>query len=167
MGRKADTEGQRRAGVAGSDAARGDARERFPVVVHVLLERPADRALFLIRRAGTGFMDGFHVLPGGHLQAGESVRDAALRECLEETGVRPARLRPCCVLPYRSGRHQGINIVFAGSDLDGEPGIGEPARCDAAAWYPRGALPRPLAPWLEPALDLIAGGEWFHELHWP
>ena len=39
-------------------------RERFPVVVHVCLER--DGCVALLKRANTGFMDGYYALPGGH-----------------------------------------------------------------------------------------------------
>ena len=60
-------------------------RQGFPVVVHVMLLR--GEHLFLLRRAATGFMDGYFCLPGGHQKAGESVSDAARRECLEEAGV--------------------------------------------------------------------------------
>lgn len=149
-------------------------RDRFAVVVHVLLTRGGDSGtrsgaeeIFLLRRAGTGFMDGFCVPPGGHLQAGESVEQAAARECLEETGVTPGRLEPLCVLPYRSGRHQGFNFVFGGSELAGEPHLAEPDASDRAGWYRLAALPQPLAPWLEAALELRARGGWFRELYWP
>lgn len=143
-------------------------RDRFPVVVHVLLQRRAGarRELFLLRRAGTGFMDGYYVPPGGHLSAGESVHDAAARECAEETGARPVELTPLCVLPYRSGVHQGFNFVFAASAWDRPPGLGEPSHCDRAAWFDVDELPRPLAPWLGQALELSAGGGWFRELYW-
>ena len=145
-------------------------RDRVPVVVHVLLRRTAadgSQEIFLLRRAGTGFMDGFHVPPGGHLTAGEPVVDAAARECREETGVVPGRVSPLCVLPYRSGRHQGFNFVFAGDDLPGEPFLAEPEASDAAGWYPLDALPEPLAPWLREALALLDAGGWYRELHWP
>lgn len=144
-------------------------RDRFPIVVHVLLLREAVEppVLFLLRRAGTGFMDGWHVLPGGHVQAGEGLAEAAARECREETGVVPGRLEPLCVLPYRSGRHQGINVVFEGAALEAEPGIGEPECSDQAGWYPLDRLPEPVAPWLADVLDLRARGGWFRELYWP
>ncbi len=152
-------------------------RDRFPMVVHVLLLRPSEairatgsggrRELFMLRRAGTGFMDGYYVPPGGHVQAGESLTEAAARECAEETGAAPGRLRPVCVLPYRSGGHQGINMVFEGLSLTSEPAIGEPEHSDAAGWFPLEDLPRPSAPWLADALELESGGEWFRELHWP
>ncbi|MEQ8857099.1 MAG: NUDIX domain-containing protein [Pseudomonadales bacterium] len=145
------------------------ARDRFPVVVHVLLRRPAAAGseVFLLRRSGTGFMDGYHVPPGGHLSAGEGVLDAARRECQEETGATPGQLTPLCVLPYRSGRHQGFNFVFAGSSWDRAPGLGEPSHSDRAAWHPLAGLPDPHAPWLDDVLDLERGGEWFRELYWP
>ncbi|MFW6092608.1 MAG: NUDIX domain-containing protein [Pseudomonadota bacterium] len=145
-------------------------RDRFPVVAHVLLLRgPApDRELFLLRRAGTGFMDGYHVPPGGHQRAGEGVAEAAGRECVEETGAVPRDLVPVCLLAYRSGpRHQGLNVVFAAWETVGAPGLGEPQTSDAAAWYPCRDLPRPLAPWLDDALELLDRGDWFRELAWP
>lgn len=139
-------------------------RDRFPVVVHVLLVR--DGEIFLLRRARTGFMDGYHALPGGHQHAGESVSAAAARECEEETGVRPHEVRPVCVLPYRSGRHQGLNFVFEAKGLPGEPGLAEPALFDAAGWYPLERLPEPHASWIEDVLRLRARGDWYQELHW-
>jgi len=140
-------------------------RDRFPVLVHLLLRQHAgSREAFLLRRAGTGFMDGYYVLPGGHLQAGESLEQAAARECREETGVVPGRLRPLCMLPYRSGRHQGINVIFEGRELSGEPGLGEPDRSDRAGWFPLSQLPSPAAPWIADVLELESRGEWFREL---
>ena len=139
-------------------------RDRFPVVVHVLLLR--GDGVFLLRRANTGFMDGYFALPGGHQHAGESVRDAAARECLEETGVHPAVLRPVCVLPYRAGRHQGLNFVFEADGWLAEPAIVEHDNFDAAGWYPMAALPAPHADWLGLVLRLRAEGRWFEELHW-
>jgi 8-oxo-dGTP diphosphatase len=142
-------------------------RDRFAVVVHVLLERsgPAGPELFLLRRAGTGFMDGAYVPPGGHQHAGESVTAAARRECLEETGALPGALTPVCVLPYRAGTEQGLNFVFVAGALTGEPRLAEPTGSDAAGWYPVDALPRPVAPWLADVLDLRRRGEWFREFY--
>jgi 8-oxo-dGTP diphosphatase len=153
------------------ERATASTRDLFPVVVHVLLRRQREGApepeLFLLRRAGTGFMDGYWVLPGGHQHAGESVADAARRECLEETGAEPEGLLPLCVLPYRAGHHQGLNFVFATDRLAGDAHAAEPEQCDAAAWFGFGSLPAPLAPWIADVLDLAQSGAWFRELHWP
>ena len=135
-------------------------RDRFPVVVHVMLVR--SEQVFLLRRANTGFMDGYHVMPGGHLHHGESVLQGAARECREEAGV-DARLEPRCVLPYISGRHQGFNFVFASHDFEGEPRIAEPGLFDACGWYGRQSLPEQTAPWISEVLALPAH-EWLREL---
>jgi len=139
-------------------------RDRFPVVVHVLLLR-AD-SLFLLRRANTGFLDGYYALPGGHQHQGEGVSSAAARECTEETGVSAPELTPVCVLPYRSGHHQGLNFVFEARRWTGEPGIAEPDLFDAAGWFPLDALPEPHAVWIPDVLGLRAAGTWYREFHW-
>jgi ADP-ribose pyrophosphatase YjhB (NUDIX family) len=46
-------------------------------------------------------------LPGGKVEAGESPRFAAFRECVEETGVVPTSLRPLTVF---RGFHSGVEI---------------------------------------------------------
>ncbi len=138
-------------------------RDGFPVVVHILLIR--DSRLFLLRRAHTGFMDGYYGLPGGHLRRGESVSEAAVRECREETGVVPEDLEPRCVLPYISGRHQGFNFVFESHRFEGEPHINEPELFDACYWAARDDLPARVTPWLVDALAMPRG-HWFREFRW-
>jgi len=143
-------------------------RDRFPVVLHLVLERrhEGERRVLLLRRAHTGFMDGWYALPGGHLHHGESLRDAAARECREETGVDAGALEPLCLLPYRSGRHQGINLVFRATDWSGEPRLAEPELFDDLVWAAPAALPQPCAPWLPRLFERVAGGGWFEELYW-
>ena len=140
------------------------ARASFPVVVHVLLIRHGQ--LFLLRRAHTGFMDGYYGLPGGHQHQGEDVSEAALRECQEETGIRPAELAPVCVMPYRAGRHQGLNFVFEGIGWTGEPGLAEPELFDQAGWFDLDHLPEPHPPWIAEAIALRGRKDWFVEYVW-
>ena len=139
-------------------------RDQFVVVVHVLVLRGSE--LFLLRRANTGFMDGYYALPGGHQEAGESVSAAAIRECREEIGITPRDLQPVCVMPYRSGRHQGLNFLFETSDYDGEPVINEPDLFDASCWVNGAQLPQPVAVWLPDALDLRERKQWYREFEW-
>lgn len=139
-------------------------RDRFPVVVHLMLI--VEGRLALLRRAHTGFMDGYYALPGGHQQQGESVSGALCRECAEELGVVPVDLRPVCLLPYRSGRHQGMNVIFEANACDGEPRINEPELFDDLVWAELDALPTPYPDWIPRALELRAGGAWYAELEW-
>lgn len=53
---------------------------------------------------------GFWGLPGGHLDVGEDDRDAAARECFEETGIRPRHLH--YVGSYRApGRDERYRVA--------------------------------------------------------
>ena len=140
------------------------ARDRYPVVAHVLVWRN-DR-FALLKRANTGFMDGYYALPGGHQDQGESVSEAAVRECREELGIDAVSLEPVCVLPYRSGRHQGVNFLFSCRRYEGAPGINEPELFSELCWTARGALPAPLADWIPPALELLDADRWYQELTW-
>ena len=138
-------------------------RDSFPVVVHILLVR--DGQLFLLRRARTGFMDGYYGPPGGHQRHGESVSEAARRECVEEAGVTPEDLQPRCVLPYISGRHQGINFLFEAHRFAGEPHIAEPELFDGSCWAAPANLPHKTPPWFAAALA-ARGERWFQEFRW-
>lgn len=139
-------------------------RDRFPIVVHVLLRR-ADTIL-LMRRCGTGYLDGYFAAPGGHVEAGEGVRAAAARECSEETtiDIDAADLTPAVVMPYRADGDAGVDFIFTTQRWNGEPAIGEPERCDRLIWCPVDALPDRCVPYLAPTLDMLRRGEWFKEL---
>ncbi len=141
-------------------------RERFPVVVHILLERNEDGHLALLKRANTGFMDGYYALPGGHQEQGESISQTARRELMEELGVLAVEIEPACVLPYRSGRHQGTNFLFRCLKWEGEPVINEPELFAELVWVPRDKLPQPTADWVPPALALSGTGDWYLEMDW-
>ena len=142
-------------------------RARFPVVVHVLFSRSVagGRELCLLRRANTGFMDGWYTLPGGHLEQGESIMAAAIRECREEVGVTPRTLLPLAALGYRSPGHQGLNFVFHCNDWEGEIVLAEPV-FDRILWVAEAALPQPHVPWINDVLALEQTGDWLKELHY-
>lgn len=136
-----------------------ESRASFPVVVHMLLQRPAIGStasqaseLLLLRRANTGFMDGYFSLPGGHVEPGELPIEAVKREVLEEVGVMVQTAAPLLILPYRSGRHLGYNFVFTSECWQGQARIAEPQASDLLCWVPPTALPKPYPPWLNQVL---------------
>ena len=142
-------------------------RARFPVVVHVLFVRPSGtgRELCLLRRANTGFMDGWFTLPGGHQEQGETLTEAAIRECQEEIGVLPQLLHPVAALAYQSGGHQGLNFVFRCDQWRGEIYLAEPV-FDQIHWVRADSMPEPFAPWIVDALTLERSGGWLKELRY-
>lgn len=83
--------------------------------------------LCLIRRDGNYLLQdrvkedwkGF-TMPGGHVEAGESIVDAVIREVREETGLTVRNPRLCGVkqFPIEEGRY--IVFLFRAEEFDGE-----------------------------------------------
>ncbi len=138
-------------------------RDLFPVLAHTLLFR--NNQVLLLRRAHTGYLDGWYALPGGHLQRGEGIVACAIRECFEETGVvlDPARVLPAAVMPYRSADQQGVDFIMACDAISGEPRLAEPDHFDDMRWFGVDALPPNAAPYIERAIALARSGDWFLE----
>lgn len=134
-------------------------RHEIVAVVHTLVWDKSGQNLLLLERANTGFLDGKHTLPGGHVQAGESMIVAAAREVHEEVGIELGGLSPCCVLPYSGG----VNFVFSSNNWQGSIRNAEPDRCASVGWFDRNQLPDSVVPWLTKALELHDAGDWFYD----
>lgn len=83
-------------------------------------------------------------LPGGFVEAGERVAEAAVREALEETGMRVTLHALLHVYsdPSRDPRRPTLTVAFTATS-DDEPVGGDDAA--EAAWFPLDALPQPIA----------------------
>jgi len=110
-----------------------------PVTVDLIIE--VDDGLVLIERRNPPH--GW-ALPGGFVDPGETVEEAAVREAREETGLEVELVRQFHVYsePDRDPRGQTVSVVFIGRS-DGEP----EAATDAARArvFSRDDLPEPLA----------------------
>ncbi|MCK2127433.1 NUDIX domain-containing protein [Thauera aromatica] len=136
----------------------------IPTGVHVLCER--EGRLLLMRRAGTGFFDGLYSLPGGHVEADESVLAAAQREVREELGL---RVEECDLawmgVVHRRSDTNRIDFFVRARRFEGEPAILEPDKCDRLVWRAPDALPEATIDYVRKAL--AAGeGPWMLELGW-
>ncbi|MFD7289456.1 methyltransferase domain-containing protein [Streptomyces sp. NPDC059863] len=137
------------------------------VDVHLILRR-GDEVL-LARRSGTGYGDGLLNGPSGHVERGEDVRTAMIREAYEEIGVEltPADLRVALVMQHRGPAGQPrIGWFFeAGYGAGGEPYNREPEKCSGLSWHPLSALPDDLVAYCRAGLDAYRAGERF-VIHW-
>src|ERR1700728_2330663 len=99
------------------------------VGVHLILA--ADGKVLLLRRANTGFADGCWSVPGGCLDAGETLPQAAAREAREEIGViiDPADLAFTHLCHHADPDGQArVGVFFAARRWDGEPVNAEPGK---------------------------------------
>lgn len=82
---------------------------------------PAEGGYVLIRRAAEPF-EGQWALPGGFVEVGETVEQAAVREAAEETGmaVEIARLIGVYSDPERDPRGHNVSVAFLVRPIGGE-----------------------------------------------
>jgi len=141
--------------------------ERFtvPVAVHVFLVR--DGRVLLLLRKNTGYEDGRYSVPAGHLEGGESVTQAAVREVGEEAGVAVATadLRFAGVM-NRRGTDERIDFFFAVESWSGDIRNCEPERCGGLDWFAFEALPEKVVPYVRQALTNYRAGVPFQEFGW-
>ncbi|MBT0961194.1 NUDIX hydrolase [Denitromonas iodatirespirans] len=138
----------------------------IPTGVHVLFER--DGAVLLMRRANTGFFDGLFSLPGGHVEPGESIRMAAIREMAEELDVciDAADLDLVGVV-HRLSDTNRIDFFLRAHRWRGEPRRAEPDKCDALLWAPPHAVPGNTVTYIRDALACELPAPWVVEQGWP
>lgn len=89
------------------------------LTVDIVIEYP-DGEIVLIKRGKDPFL-GSWALPGGRVEIGESVEQAAIREAREETGldVKLDRLIGVYSDPERDPRRHTVSVVFHASPAGG------------------------------------------------
>jgi len=113
--------------------------------------------VLLMRRRGTGYMDGYYGFPSGHFDGDEEARVAVLREACEETGITVEidDLEEMNVM-HRKTKEKGVNervdFFFVTRKWEGEPEIMELDKCDHLAWFSIDDLPDKMIPYSRVAL---------------
>ena len=138
---------------------------KFPVTVHMFFLR--DNQILLIRRFQTGYMDGHYSVPAGHLDGNEPVRLAAVREALEEVGVRidPAAMAFAGVM-HRLEGDERVDFFIRVKEWSGEPVNMESQKCDEIRWTDINDLPDNTIPYIRRAIKNFQSGVMFEEFGW-
>jgi 8-oxo-dGTP diphosphatase len=145
-----------------ADAARGRMPDRFASVidVHVILRR-AGRVL-LLRRTGEVYASGQLCLPSGHMEQGESICQAAVRETFEETGIvlDDAALHHVLSIHQRNPgtTETRIGFAFTASAWGGEPVNAEPHKHSELIWADPAALPADTAEYTAAVITAVEHG---------
>ncbi|MCA9486257.1 MAG: NUDIX domain-containing protein [Nanoarchaeota archaeon] len=135
----------------------------------ILLER--NDKYFFIRRQNTRYKEGFFSLPAGHADEGEFLKETALRETKEETGIEISsdKLELFYVLhraTHQSGQYPYVDIFFRVSNFDGEPTNAEPEKCSETAWLSQEEIltRKDVVPTIKKAFEGKLSGELYGEL---
>lgn len=138
--------------------------EKFKLRVAVFLILIRDNKILLLRRQNTGWKDGNYSLPSGHLESGETVTDAVIREASEEIGVTVTQDDIQLVHTMHRVPSAYIDLFFVASQWSGEIYNKEPKLCDDVSWFDLNQLPDMMIPAVKSAITKYQQGEAFSNM---
>ena len=122
----------------------------------------------MLRRYNTGYQDGNYSVVAGHLNGGERVTAAAIREAREEVGIQiQAEDLEVVGVMHRLSDDERIDFFLAASSWSGKVSNEEPQKCDRLIWSDLDELPVNVVPYVRRALDNYRSGRWFDSFGWP
>lgn len=119
---------------------------------------------FLLGKRKGSHGAGEYASPGGHLEFGESIFEAARREVMEETGLKVKKMEFLCFvnLTQYTGKHY-VDIGVLAEVEDGEPKLMEPDSNEGWAWYDIDHLPQPLFGTMPTRIEAYKTGKKFFD----
>lgn len=136
-----------------------------PVAVHLLLVR--DGNILMLRRYNTGYQDGKYSVVAGHIDGGEELKAAMIREAREETGIEisPEDLAVVGVMHLMES-DEYVSFFLHASRYSGDVVNMEPHKCDDLSWFNLDDLPDNTIPYVRRAIRNYRDGVWFDSLGW-
>ena len=133
--------------------------------VDIFLERKNEisgrKQILMLKRAGTGYCDGYYDLPGGHLEANEDIFDGMIREAKEEIGISIKREDMEILHIYHRYKRGMLKFVFKADKYEGTPINNEPDKCEKIEWIDFENLPENIVPSIKIELDNIKNGVYY------
>ena len=131
--------------------------ERYPELIVGGLLVDDQGQVFLARFVK---MEGLYAIPGGHVEYGETIAGALVREMVEETGLTPTRYRLLRVAErirpplYKDGTHHLVYLDFVIDRWTGELQLDGKELNDGLWIAPRAALDLPLTQTTRQAIEV-------------
>lgn len=135
----------------------------IPAAIALICEsEPGQEVRVLLqRRNNTGYRDGYWDAPSGHIEEGEIAPEACTREISEEVMMTVdshdlvLRSITMNIIETFGSHYQYLAFEVDKGKCNGEPGIGEPHKCDAIEWFPVNDLPEKTTPQVRVAVQYL------------
>lgn len=120
-------------------------RYRSMIVVDLMLIRDnkenGKKEILLALRKNTRYNDGEYELPGGHVDEGEDLMNAMIREAEEELKIKLKieDLHIKHILHHYKGNR--LKFIISADKYEGNLKIGEPEKCEKLEWFDIKKLP--------------------------
>lgn len=118
-------------------------REKFLCSIYIII-RNKNNEILLQRRSNTKLWCGFLALPAGHVDEGENVYDALIREAKEELNI-DVNINDICdtFVVNRTNKELSpyFDVYFEINNYEGEITINEPDKCLELVWCDINDLP--------------------------
>ena len=120
--------------------------------------------VLLALRKNTGYSDGEYELPGGHVEEGEDLLHAMVREAKEELmiDIKEENLKISHILHHYSGDR--VNFILTTDVYEGVPSIGEPDKCEKLEWFNINNLPSNTTMKVKKSIEEINTGIFYSNL---
>ena len=137
------------------------------LVTDLMITRKSEKEepeILLSLRKNTGYRNGEYELPGGHVEEGEDLKQAMIREAKEELliDVKESNLKIAHILHHYNGNR--INFIFMTDYYEGEIGIGEPDSCEKLEWFNINNHPANIIPKIKKSIEEIKDGIFYSSL---
>lgn len=135
--------------------------------VHALFIKD-DKILLLLRKNITS--DGLYSVVAGHLDGGEAVTQAIIREAKEEAGVdinpNDVEIKTVCHSYSKHNNKEFVQFYAICRRWAGELVNNEPDKCGELKFFPINDLPENMVPYVKVGIEKTLAGINFYEYGW-
>ncbi|MDD4662157.1 MAG: NUDIX domain-containing protein [Candidatus Pacebacteria bacterium] len=126
-------------------------KDRFKTINAVYLIIIQGNNILLSERSNTGYFDGFYSLPAGHVEKGETLKEAMIREAKEELDIDLMSLDLVHVM-HRL-KEERISFFFKCISYQGAIKNMEEEKCNNLSLFDINDLPENIIPYIKEAID--------------
>jgi 8-oxo-dGTP diphosphatase len=134
----------------------------------IVIKHVDDTSYVMLHQRKGDFAEGYWGSGGGHVEHGESLMTAALRELIEEAGedLVVNNVNFLCVSNFTSlaPKHY-VDVAFCAEYVSGEPRNSAPDETSDWQWFNIDNLPKPLFPPIVNYLSALKGDGEFYDNH--